>query len=129
MGWEGRCMSADAHAVCRRALAAHKAARAAAEAAAEEARRSAAAAATAAEDGALRAAAAQRELQEQNRVHAREVRARADTMQCLQTKAASGALTACICQVAALEARSKATLDGAEVRYAGAQGGTRRAAG
>ncbi|KAG2430728.1 hypothetical protein HYH02_013568 [Chlamydomonas schloesseri] len=56
-----------------RALEAHKAARAAAEAAAEEARRSAAAAAEAAEEGAARVTALQQQLGEQQRLHEREI--------------------------------------------------------
>lgn len=57
-----------------RALDAHKAARAAAEAAAEEARRSAAAAAEAAEEGAARVGVLQQQLGEQQRLYEREVR-------------------------------------------------------
>ncbi|KAG2425333.1 hypothetical protein HXX76_013747 [Chlamydomonas incerta] len=74
-----------------RALEAHKAARAAAEAAAEEARRSAAAAAEAAEEGAARAIALQLQLGEQQRLYQREM--------------------------GLLEARCQAELDSAQARY------------
>ncbi|PNW88925.1 hypothetical protein CHLRE_01g050800v5 [Chlamydomonas reinhardtii] len=74
-----------------RALDAHKAARAAAEAAAEEARRSAAAAAEAAEEGAARVGVLQQQLGEQQRLYEREL--------------------------GMLEARCQAEVDTAQARY------------